>query len=589
MKNSKLLLYFYRMVYSLSPAYIITILLSTAIQAAAPFINIIVPKLIIDELMGEQDKKKLFLYAAILILGNLFFKLLSSYFVKKVEMGEEKFSYQLDSYLGSKCVDMDFENVEKSDILDLKEKAFFAIYNLNAVRRTVENGAAIINQLVTLAGLGYILSILNPLIIIVLLLIVCMNALLFKKMERIQYEDNQKAVYDNRAFGYFVRLTADFSMGKDVRLYNSAPLLIRKMKHFMDNLLAIYSKLFTETGKCTGISNINVQIQTVIVYAYLAVKVMAEKITIGSFTMYAGAARSFSDSLLSFINAFIEINQLCMYLEMFMKFDKIKIKNQDGKYTAEDIKDYTIEFRDVSFAYPGKKEYTLKNISITIVPGEKLSIVGLNGAGKTTFIKLLTRLYEPSSGDILLGGINIKDIKYEEYLRLLSVVFQDFKLLSYTIRENLTVKPGIEEEDIRKELDKAGFAKDLEKLEKGIDTSIYKDIDKTGVEFSGGQSQKIAIARALCKDSPIVILDEPTSALDPISEYEVYQSFDKLVKGKTAIYISHRLSSTRFSDKIAVFQDGRIVEYGPHKELIKQSESLYATMFQTQAKYYLEA
>ncbi|SHO45598.1 ABC transporter ATP-binding protein [Anaerocolumna xylanovorans] len=589
MKNSKLLLYFYRMVFSISPAYVFTILLSTAFQAAAPFINIIVPKLIIDELMGGQDRGKLLLYASILILGNLFFKLLNSYFLKKVEVGERKFGFQLDSYLGNKCVDMDFENVEKSEILDLKEKAFFAIYNLSAVRRTIENGAAIINQIITLVGLGYILSILNPLIILVLLLIVCMNALLFKKMERIQYEDNQKAVYDNRAFGYYINLTSDFSMGKDVRLYNGAPLLIQKMKYFMDNLLVIYSRLFTETGKCTGLSNINVQLQIVIVYAYLAVKVIAEKITIGSFTMYAGAAKSFSDSLLSFINAFIDINQLCMYLEMFMKFDQLESKAMEGIYTKEDIKDYTIEFRNVSFAYPGKKEYTLKDISITIKPGERLSIVGLNGAGKTTFIKLLTRLYEPTSGDIYLGQTNIREIKYEEYVKLLAVVFQDFKLLSYTIRDNLNVRDGIEEQVMLEELEKAGFAKDLEKLEKGIDTSIYKDLDKSGVEFSGGQSQKLAIARALCKDSPIVILDEPTSALDPISEYEVYKSFDKLMEGKTAIYISHRLSSTRFSDKIAVFNNGMIVEYGPHSELIKQNESLYATMFKTQAKYYLEA
>lgn len=588
MKKSRLLIHFYRLVFSMSPAYINTLLISTIVKAVTPFINIIFPKLIIDELMGSQVKEKLILYVGALILGNLIFKILNSYFRKKVEVGELNFMYKLDTYLGSKCVDMDFENVEKSEILDLKEKAFFAIFNLNAIGRTIENGADIVNQVITMIGLGYILSILNPLVIVIILLIVCTNSFLFKKMEKVQYEGNQKSIYDDRAFGYYLRLTSDFSMGKDIRLYNSTPLLIKKMKHFMDNLLEIYSKQFTTIGKCSGLSNVNVQVQTIIVYAYLVIKVMAEKITIGSFTMYASAARTFSDSLLAFINSFIEINQLCMYLELFMKFDEIKSKNDVGIYNKEDIKDYTIDFRDVSFNYPGKKEATLKNVTITIKPGEKLSIVGLNGAGKTTFIKLLARLYEPTSGSIMFGGINIKDIKYEEYIKMLAIVFQDFKLLSYSLRENLSIDSTIKEENMVEALDKAGFTNDLKKLERGLDTNIYKEFDINGVEFSGGQSQKIAIARALCKDSPIVILDEPTSALDPISEYEVYKGFDKLVEGKTAIYISHRLSSTKFSDNIAVFDNGMIVEYGSHNDLVKQQESLYARMYQTQAMYYLE-
>lgn len=588
MKNSKLLIHFYKLVFSMSPTYVITLLISTIVKAFTPFINIIIPKLIIDELMGNQEKQKLILYVGVLIFGNLIVKILNSYFKKKVEVGEIDFMYKLDTYLGSKCVDMDFENVEKSEILDLKEKAFFAIFNLNAIGRTIENGANIMNQVITMLGLGYILSILNPLVIVIILLIVCTNSFLFKKMEKVQYEGNQKSIYDDRAFGYYLRLTSDFSMGKDIRLYNSSSLLIKKMKHFMDNLLRIYSKQFTQIGKYSGLSNVNVQIQTVIVYAYLVVKVLADKITLGSFTMYASAARSFSDSLLGFINSFIEINQLCMYLDLFMKFDEIKSKNDGGIYTKEDLKDYTIKFCDVSFSYPGKKEPTLKNVSITIKPGEKLSIVGLNGAGKTTFIKLLSRLYEPTSGKIMVGGINIKDIKYEEYIKTLAIVFQDFKLLSYSIRENLSIVDTIEEETMVEALDKAGFTTDLEKLERGLETVIYKEFDENGVEFSGGQSQKIAIARALCKDSPIVILDEPTSALDPISEYEVYKGFDKLVEGKTAIYISHRLSSTKFSDNIAVFDNGVIVEYGSHDELVKQQESLYARMYQTQAKYYLE-
>jgi ATP-binding cassette subfamily B protein/ATP-binding cassette subfamily C protein len=268
-----------------------------------------------------------------------------------------------------------------------------------------------------------------------------------------------------------------------------------------------------------------------------------------------------------------------------MKFEEIESKSQEGELSTETLGDLVIKFENVSFKYPRKDELVLKDINITIHPGEKLSIVGLNGAGKTTFIKLLSRLYQPTSGKITLGGVDINEFDYEEYMELLGVVFQDFKLLSYTIKDNLK-NPNIEDQGIESSLIRAGFEKDLNVLEKGIDTCVQKHFDNTGIEFSGGQLQKIALARTLHKNPPIVILDEPTSALDPISEYEVYRNFNSMVDGKTAIYISHRLSSTRFSDKIAVFNQGEIVEYGSHNELIEQEE-LYSEMYHTQSKYYI--
>jgi len=544
------------------------------------------PKLIIDELLGEKSLKIIIFYIGFLTLGNLFFKIINQYYQKVMEIAATDLFCKLDSYLGEKCVDMDFENIENPDILDLKEKAYFSIYNLDAIGRTLENASIIIYEIITLLGLGYIIGVLNPLIILVILGMVLLNSFIFKKIEKLRFEDNQKSISENRGFGYFLRLTSDFSMGKDIRLYKAAPLILKRMKYFMDSLLKIYSKQYTLIGKYSGISNINVQFQMIIIYAYLAFGVVKDKIGLGSFTMYANAARSFSASIMSFINAVLEINQLCMYLELFIGFENIESKNAKGSLLKDEIRDYTIEFKKVSFKYPGKKEYTLKNISIIISPGDKLSIVGLNGAGKTTFIKLLSRLYEPAEGQILLGGVDIGKYKYEEYMKVLSVVFQDFRLLSFTIRENLSLSPNILENQIISCLDKAGFEKDLHQLEEGIDTTIYKNFDKKGIEFSGGQAQKIAIARALCKDAPIVILDEPTSALDPIAEYEVYHSFNKLVEGKTSIYISHRLSSTRFSNHIAVFKEGEIIEYGPHHELMQNKDSLYAVMYQAQAKNY---
>ncbi|QUH18583.1 ABC transporter ATP-binding protein [Alkaliphilus sp. B6464] len=588
--NIKTLKYFFKLTNRISKTYILKSILASVFKAWTPFLNIIIPKLIIDELLGGKSIKRLIIYVVVLTIGNLLLKIINNHFIRIMELARIDLFNKMDSYLGEKCVDMDFENIENPEVLDLKERAFFSIYNLDAIGRTLENASIIIYETITLLGLGYILAILNPIIIAVVLFIVFVNSFIFKKIEKIRFEDNQKAIFDNRAFGYFLRMTSDFSMGKDIRLYKVAPLILKKSKYFTDNLLHIYSRQFTAIGKYSGISNINMQIQMIFIYAYLAMGVIKETIGIGSFTMYANAVKNFSTSIMSLVNSIIEINQMCMYLELFIKFDSIESKNSRGSISTSNIKDFEIEFKNISFKYPNKKEYTLKNISIVIKTGEKLSVVGLNGAGKTTFIKLISRLYEPTEGSILLGGVDIKEYTYEEYMKLLAIVFQDFKLLSFSIRDNLSNKicEGRDDEEIIIScLDKVGFGDDLAKLNNGIDTNIYKNFDEKGIEFSGGQAQKIAIARALYKDSPIVILDEPTSALDPISEYEVYNSFNNLVKGKTAIYISHRLSSTRFSDRIAVFKDGEIIEYGNHYDLIKNEDSLYANMYNTQATYYV--
>ncbi|MBQ9151401.1 MAG: ABC transporter ATP-binding protein [Clostridia bacterium] len=237
----------------------------------------------------------------------------------------------------------------------------------------------------------------------------------------------------------------------------------------------------------------------------------------------------------------------------------------------------------------GQTEYALENVNITIHSGEKLSVVGENGAGKTTFVKLLTRMYDPTSGDIFLNGINIRDMDYDQYQSILSAVFQDFCLFSFDLKENIVLggKEPENNQEVEACLELSGFSDKLKKLEKGIDTHIYKDFEPDGFEPSGGEAQKIALARALYKDAPIVVLDEPNAALDPRAEYEMYQKFNNLVQGKTAIYISHRLSSAKFCDRIAVFKAGTIIEYGTHPELMCHN-GVYAELFNMQAQYYVD-
>ena len=230
----------------------------------------------------------------------------------------------------------------------------------------------------------------------------------------------------------------------------------------------------------------------------------------------------------------------------------------------------------------------MKNVSIRIVSGELLSIVGLIGAGKTTFIKLLCRFYQVTSGEILLNGINIWEYDYREYMQMISAVFQDFKLLALSIKENITLEKSghFDDDKLLPLISKVGLGEKIRNLKAGINTPVFKHFDVSGFIPSGGDQQKIAIARALFKNSPIVILDEPTAALDPIAEFEIYKQFNDLVRGKTAIYISHRLSSCKFCDKVAVFSDGHIVEYGTHDDLIEREDGIYFKLFNTQAQYY---
>ena len=261
-----------------------------------------------------------------------------------------------------------------------------------------------------------------------------------------------------------------------------------------------------------------------------------------------------------------------------------------GSLTTEKRADrkYEVEFRDVSFRYPGTEIWALRHVNVKFRVGERMAVVGENGSGKTTFIKLLCRLYDPQEGEILLNGIDIRKYNYREYMNIFSVVFQDFQLLSQPLGQNVAGAADYDRERVEKALIDAGFGERLERLPKGLDTQLYKDFSDEGVEVSGGEAQKIAIARALYKNAPFIILDEPTAALDPIAEAEIYAQFNQIAGDKTAIYISHRLSSCRFCDEIMVFDRGQIVQKGSHDALISDEQGKYATLWHAQAQYYTE-
>jgi ATP-binding cassette subfamily B protein/ATP-binding cassette subfamily C protein len=303
--------------------------------------------------------------------------------------------------------------------------------------------------------------------------------------------------------------------------------------------------------------------------------------------MYLAAINSFSGAMFSVMDSIVDIRRFSDYYDAVDEFLNMPKRQREGKKPLALTAPPALEFRDVSFRYPGQSLYALKHINLTIRKGEKLSVVGENGAGKTTMTKLLMRLYRPTEGQILLNGTDIQEYDFENYENTMSVVFQDFVLFAMTLRENVTLGRAIDDQEVIDALRKSGFGDRLETLERGIDTPVYKMFDDSGIEPSGGEGQKIAIARAILKNTPVVILDEPTAALDPRAEYEIYQNFNSMTAGKSAIFISHRLSSTRFCDRVAVFKNGEIVEYGTHEELMEKN-GLYYELFNMQAQFYEE-
>lgn len=318
-------------------------------------------------------------------------------------------------------------------------------------------------------------------------------------------------------------------------------------------------------------------------YCVLALAI-AGTITVGMVLRYAQAIFQACMSVSASIRLAGEFRTDVGRIASTLEYLNLEAKKTKGDSFTEMTKG-VIEFRNVSFRYPGTKELVLDHVSLKIEPSEKIAVVGKNGSGKTTLVKLLCRLYEPEEGEILWNGKNIREYDLKEWQKIFAIVFQDYSLLSLTLGQNVAASEQYEAERAKEVLQLAGFGERLNKLKKGLETVVYPEYEQDGVSFSGGEEQKIAIARAIYKGGQICILDEPTAALDPVSESRVYESFDEIVKGKTAVYISHRLSSCKFSDRIFVLDNGKIAESGTHEALLSKN-GLYAQLWQAQAQYY---
>jgi ATP-binding cassette subfamily B protein len=425
-------------------------------------------------------------------------------------------------------------------------------------------------------------------IIVLIIISMLLNFKIVKNINKLHYNIYEENITANRLVLYLRDSAMDYKISKDIRLFHMDTLLSDKIKENCQRFGSSYGFIATKAGKMTAQGGVLNNIILYVAYTVIGIKALLGLISVGNVLLLVSAVTVFNTAIVEIISNISSAATQTKYLALYKQYLETTTNLYKGTLPIEKRDDgqYEFEFKNVSFHYPNNDEIIIKDISFKIKTGKKLAIVGPNGAGKTTFIKLLCRLYDPSEGEVLLNGIDIKKYDHKEYIDLMSIVFQDFKLFSTTIKEN--VKGGLDEidEQIINYLDQSGFTERLEKLEKGIDTYLYSNFGENGIEISGGEAQKIAIARALYKDSPLVILDEPTSALDPISEYEIYTKFDTLVENKTSIYISHRMSSCRFCDHIIVFNKGEIIQSGHHEKLLSDAKGLYHKMWSAQAKYY---
>lgn len=562
---------------------------------------LLLPKLLVDELMAviggesaEKHLKTIIIYVAVTVTAELISTVLINIADSTRNVYAQVFNARFSEILSAKSMGMDFAYTEDPKVLDKQNEAKEGIsWYSGGLVSILDCLYQVVYNLLLMVLSVTVIAIYCPLLVPVQIILMIAVCYFNYRNQLINTEFFLKLAKGNRIFGYVLYELAEFCYGKDIRMYDSGDMMCRKGEKLGIMQVSLWgeqARLQLKNGFGSDFAN---ALRDGISYLYMGLRVLWGRITVGEFTLSVSAASNLYQSLIGIGSNLQQIGEKCNYACHFLEFLDYKDTAVKGDKQVSGT-EHVIEFKDVSFKYPRAEKFTLRHVNITIRPNEHLSVVGLNGAGKTTFIKLLCRMYDVTEGAILVDGTDIREYSEEEYRKLFSVVFQDFAIFAFSLKENIEMgnvdyapdDAAKREERVNETLELSGLKEDAQKLPNGPDTILYKSFDEKGTELSGGQRQKTAISRALYRNAPIVILDEPTAALDPVAEYDIYRKFDTLVGHKSAIYISHRLSSCKFCDRIAVFAEGTIKEYGTHDELVGIPGGIYAEMFHAQAQYY---
>ncbi len=606
MSNARLIAKMYKEVHSLDRSILPASLVQAVVDSVKPFVNIWFSARLIMLLTEKADPKTLIMTITAALGINVILFFLNSF---------------LDHY----------NNIRRMTLLDLENKkveeklynADYALLNDNEFRELLhkheEAGKSrwarfpyfiwtsfqfTRGVLTTIISFIIIIPLLKvgfvrtgdtfferPLFIITIVAAIAIMAVVIlivaSRINKSYLEANEKYAELDRIFYSFIDILGDYKTGKEIRIYKEQSLIdnIATQKILTDGEVTL-RKISMRTAKSSSFIAILGALVGFGVYLFIGVKGLFGLFGIGSLVLYCGSFMQIISGIMMFANTLGKLKEILPLARDYFKILEAESTMVYGSRELDLSSGFEIEFKNVSFKYPKSDNYALKHINLRINNGEKLAVVGRNGSGKTTFIKLLCRLYDVGEGEILINGINIKEYTRESLNALYSVVFQDYKILSLTVAENITVGGDDPGAPLQNALKNADVYDRIEAMPQKEKTYLYKDLDKSGVEISGGEAQKLALARALYKASPIVILDEPTAALDPIAENEIYSRFNSFVENKTAIYISHRLSSCAFCDRIAVFDNAALVETGTHNALVS-ANGRYAELWRAQAAYYI--
>lgn len=563
------------------------ICLAALANAGVVFIGILFPKLILDEITGNGRLQVVVLFAA--AAGAGLFLLRQVDFWCKNRFTLEAVWFHAIIQAGETFMDMPYELTDDPDVITKSSRAEELLENagdgvlgsLNTLSLLLEQGFAFLLSLT-------IVITLHPALICCFLALSALVYLAGRGQNRKIFAlENRMAPFARKA-QYLFDFMTDYASGKELRIFNLRGLLDRHYRHNAEEILRLQKKRNAADCKLGSFSYLISILQELAIYGYLIFRVVAAGLTIGSFTMYVAAARTFCQNALELFQSAAKLSKQIDGVGLIREFIGLR---GDGKTPGETAPPppYELTFEHVSFRYPGQESYVLRDVSFTLHAGERLAIVGSNGAGKTTMTKLLMGLYDPTEGRVLLNGRDVRGMDKADYYRLFAPVFQDIELYALPLCANVSLRSGEETDPARAEasLRRANLSYLLDRLPEGLQTPLLRTVDPNGLELSGGEKQRVALARAIYKDAPFLILDEPSSALDPLAEQALYEEFDRIVSGKSTIFISHRLASVSFCDRVALFDQGRLLEYGTHGELLAQ-EGEYAAMYASQAKYYRE-
>ena len=587
---------------------------SAVVTAAAPYVPLWFTARLLEEISGARDPQRLTVLAVLLLTAGTA-ALLASAACQRWKQSKSATRYS-DEYemIFTKLLDLDFCLVDDQKTYErlsqVNQNRNFGDWGLQRLLENYDKLLGGVIKVVCAVALSVGLFLLpvpageplawlnSPLCVVVMMAALVgasvLSPWLYTKGNACWAQAAEYVKQGNRSFSYFTFIgMKERERAQDIRLYGQDD-FFRHGAENCDGMLfedcPVAKQARGPMGLLVASAEAVTRVMTGLVYLFVCLKALGGAFGVGLVSQYIGAVTSLAGGVSDCIRTAGDLRNNAPFLSQVLELLDMKNVMYQGSLTTEKRADrqYEIEFRDVSFRYPGAATDSLSHVSMKFKVGQRLAVVGENGSGKTTFIKLLCRLYDPTEGQILLNGIDIRKYRYDDYLAVFSVVFQDFQLLALPLGQNVAASVHLDRQRAEQCLRAAGFGDRLDALPEGLDTYLYKDYADTGVEVSGGEAQKIALARTLYKDAPFIILDEPTAALDPVAEAEIYQRFNDIVGNKTAIYISHRLSSCKFCDEIAVFDQGQVVQQGTHQELVACAGGKYEALWNAQAQYYTE-